>query len=81
MSDSPDKPLPPNTAGLGCGVMAGASAVSLLFFSSALFKPLVTEAIGLDLSGNRWSVASAIVGIAIAIVVGIASARALRQMP
>ena len=81
MSDSPDAPLSPNTAGLGCGVMAGASAVSLLFFSSALFKPLVTEAIGLDLSGSRWTIASVVVGSVIAVVVGAASARALRQMP
>jgi hypothetical protein len=61
--------------------MAGASAVSLLFFSSGLLMPVVTEALGLDLSGNRWTVASIIVGVVVALVVGLASARALKQMP
>ncbi len=81
MSDSPDNPLPPGAAGLGCGVMAGASAVSLMFFSSGLLMPVATEAVGLDLSGNRWTVASTVVGVLIALVVGLASARALKQMP
>ncbi|MFT6161369.1 MAG: hypothetical protein ACJATT_004422 [Myxococcota bacterium] len=61
--------------------MAGASAVSLLFFSSALFMPLAADVLGMDLSGSRWTVASLLVGIAIAVIVGLASASALRQMP
>lgn len=81
MTDSPHPPLSPNSAGLGCGIMAGASSVSLLFFSSGLLMPWVTEALGLDLTGNRWTIASAIVGGVTAIIVGLASARALKQMP
>lgn len=81
MSDSPETPLSPATAGLGCGVMAGASAVSLLFFSSGLLMPVATDALGLDLTGSRWTVASVVVGVVIAVVAGLASARALRQMP
>ena len=61
--------------------MAGASAVSLLFFSSRLLMPVVTEVLGLDLSGSRWTVASAVTGVIVAVVTGLASSRALKQMP
>ena len=82
MSTPPDNPeLNPRAAGLGCGVMAGASAVSLAFFAQAFLVPVLVDLTGLDLSGWRYLAFCLVVGAALAVIVGLSATRALKQMP
>mgnify|MGYP001223314792 CR=1 FL=1 len=76
-----EQPLSPTHAGIGCGVLAGASGISLLFFAQGVLAPRLEAALGLDLSGSRWIIAAILFGVVLAVVTGLAARRALDQMP
>ena len=77
--DTEEPPLSPNAAGLGCGLMAGASLMSMVFLGQGFLVPLLSDLFGLNLAGTRWIVTSVLIGVVVAIALGSAFARALKQ--
>lgn len=82
MSTPPEAPeLNPRAAGLGCGVMGGASVVSMAFFAQAFLAPALVDLTGFDLTGWRYLAFCLVAGVVLAVIIGISATRALRQMP
>lgn len=81
MSEPTEPPMSSPAAGAGCGVLAGASVISLMFFARAQIAPVLTDLTGLNLDGSRWTATCVVLGLVTALGVGLAFVRALRIMP